>query len=40
MHYFKVDPSQSNYDYPIIKASEKEVLGLVWLTKLKINEKN
>lgn len=37
MHYFKDDPDQSGYDYEIIKASQKDVLGLIWLTKIKIN---
>jgi len=40
MHYFKIEPSQSKYDYDIIKASEKDVFGLIWLTKLQIHEKN
>lgn len=37
MHYFKDDPYQSDYDYDLIKASEKDVLGLIWLTKLKLS---
>ena len=38
MHYFKDDPIQSKYDYSLLKASDKDVLGLLWLTKLSINE--
>jgi hypothetical protein len=37
MHYFKDDPYQSKYDFNLIVASEKDVLSLIWLTKLKIN---
>lgn len=36
MYYFQIEQSQSNYD--LIKASDKDVLGLIWLTKLQINE--
>ncbi|WP_445711449.1 hypothetical protein [Flavobacterium sp.] len=36
MHYFKDDPSQSQYDYNIIVASERDVLSLIWLTKIEI----
>ncbi|QOG89403.1 hypothetical protein HUE46_04895 [Flavobacterium columnare] len=36
MHYFKDDPSFSNYDYNLIVASERDVLSLLWLTKIKI----
>ena len=36
MHYFKDDPYQSKYDYDLIYASEQDVLGLIWLTKLMI----
>lgn len=38
MYYFQIEQSQSNYDYDLIKASDKDVLGLIWLTKLQINE--
>jgi len=37
MHYFDDDPRQANYDYNMIVASIKDTLGLLWLTKLKIN---
>lgn len=37
MHYFKDDPYQSHYDYTLIKASKEDVLGLIWLSKIKIN---
>lgn len=37
MHYFKDDPHQSHYDFNLIVASENDVLGLIWLTKIKIN---
>lgn len=40
MHYFKDEPTQSNNTYSLIKASEKDVLGLIWLTKLIIYETN
>ncbi len=36
MHYFKDDPSFSNCDYNLIVASERDVLSLLWLTKIKI----
>ena len=36
MHYFKDDPHQANYDYNLIVASERDVLGLIWLTKVEI----
>lgn len=37
MHYFKDDTSQSNYDYDLIVASQKDVLSLIWLTKIDID---
>ncbi|OPB94433.1 hypothetical protein [Elizabethkingia ursingii] len=37
MHYFEDDPSQAKYDFNLIVASEKDVLGLLWLTKIKID---
>ncbi|MBE0392677.1 hypothetical protein HNQ02_001482 [Flavobacterium sp. 7E] len=36
MHYYKDDPHQSQYDYNLIIAQENDVLGLIWLTKIKI----
>lgn len=36
MHYFNDDPSQSNYDYNLIIASEKDLLGLLWLSKIDV----
>lgn len=39
MHYFKPDPGQANYDYDLIVASEIDMLGLIWLTKIKIKIK-
>jgi len=35
MHYFKDDPNQRNYDFDLIVASKQDVLGLIWLTKIK-----
>ena len=36
MHYFEDEPWQGKVDYKLLVASQKDVLSLIWLTKIKV----
>jgi hypothetical protein len=36
MKYYNNDPASLDYDFKRIVAAEKDVLGLIWLTKVKV----